>query len=105
MKLKSLRAFGVGFSLIGQAVAQTIEVTATGVGIGTTTPGAALDVVGTVLVSGTTNPYLILKSNATGSPYGFLQYDHSEGDFMRIWDGSDYSMAWKAGKVGIGTTS
>jgi hypothetical protein len=76
------------------------------VGIGTTNPGDRLEVSGgNVLVSGTVNPYIKLKSSATGAPYGFLQYDQSEGNFMRIFDGSQYSMVWKAGNVGVGTAS
>jgi len=76
------------------------------VGIGTANPAEKLEVAGgAVLVSGVVNPYLMLKSSAAGAPYGFLQYDQSEGNYMRIFDGTEYSMIWKAGKVGIGTTT
>jgi hypothetical protein len=59
----------------------------------------------TVHSAGVVNPYILLKSDAAGNPYGFLQYDQSEGDFMRLFDGSQYSMVWRAGNVGIGTAS
>jgi hypothetical protein len=76
------------------------------VGVGTSAPAEKLEVSGgNLLVSGTWNPYVMLKSSATGSPYGFLQYDQSEGNYMRIYDGSQYSMVWRAGNVGIGTNN
>jgi hypothetical protein len=59
----------------------------------------------TVHEPGIVNPYVLLKSDATGNPYGFLQYDQSEGNFMRLYDGSAFSMVWRAGNVGIATTT
>jgi hypothetical protein len=59
----------------------------------------------TVHATGVVNPYILLKSDATGNPYGFLQYDQSEGNFMRLFDGSEFSMVWRAGNVGIGTNN
>jgi len=74
-------------------------------GIGTTILGSNKLAVsgGPIDISGQTNPYISLTSSATGNPYGFLQFDQTDGNFMRIYDGSQYSMVWRAGNVGIGT--
>jgi len=91
-----------GTSWVGSSVLYN---NGTNVGIGTTSPGGKLDVSGGELhVSGVASPLIWLQSTADGTPYGFLQYE-SEGGAMRIYDGSSYTMHWKAGSVGIGTTS
>lgn len=91
----------------GSLAAQSVIYESGGkVGIGAPLPEEKLEVRGgNILVSGITNPYLMLRSNATGSPYGFLQFDATDGNYVRLFDGLNYTMTWRAGNVGVGTNA
>jgi len=66
------------------------------VGIGLTDPDPAIRLV----VGGVLDPAIKLKS--TDGSTGFIQTLHGNGG-VRLYDGKDYTMHWKDGKVGIGT--
>jgi hypothetical protein len=72
-------------------------------GIGTTSPSYKLDVYGDIRAGGA-DPLLILQPNS--GTYAFFQkLSASNGDYLRLYDGTTYSTFWKNGNVGIGTTS
>jgi hypothetical protein len=77
----------------GSAAAQTNTFPSSGnVGIGTTSPGTALDVVGSVRASGA-NAFI---STIGGGNWGFIQNDYSAGQ-----GGNVYNLGFSSGAIGI----
>ena len=88
----------------------------TNVGIGTTSPGAKLDVDG-VLRSSATYPQMILQTtddtkygelafrNTTGNTRGYVNYNFSADDMKFRTAGTEKMRITSSGNVGIGTTS
>jgi hypothetical protein len=73
------------------------------VGIGTTNPTYKLDVYGNIRAGGA-DPLLILQPDS--GTYAFFQkLSTSNGNYLRLYDGTHYSTFWKDGNVGIGTDS
>jgi hypothetical protein len=66
------------------------------VGIGITDPDPAVRLV----VGGALDP--VIRMTSTDGSTGFIQTLHEHGG-VRLYDGKDYTMHWKDGKVGIGT--
>ena len=73
------------------------------VGIGTTNPTYKLDVYGDIR-SGGADPVMLLQPDS-GTYTFFQKLSTSNGDYLRLYDGTSYSMFWKGGNVGIGTTN
>ena len=73
------------------------------IGIGTTAPSYKLDVAGDIRAGGA-DPLLILQPNS-GTYVFFQKLSASNGNYLRLYDGTNYSMFWKDEKVGIGTSS
>jgi hypothetical protein len=73
------------------------------VGIGITNPSYKLDVAGDIRAGGA-DPLLILQPDS-GTYVFFQKLSTSNGDYLRLYDGTNYSMFWKNTNVGIGTTS
>jgi len=69
----------------------------------------ALQVAGSGLFSGDvtiSNSDPLIRLSPTSGTSAFLQkLSAANGDFLRLYDGTDYSMFWRGGNVGIGTTT
>jgi hypothetical protein len=73
------------------------------VGIGSISPAYKLDVAGDIQARAS-DPLVILQP--TSGTSAFLQkLSTSNGNFLRLYDGTDYSMFWIGGNVGIGLTN
>jgi hypothetical protein len=82
----------------GSASVPALQVDNNGkVGIGITDPDPAIRLV----VGGALYP--AIRMTSTDGSTGFIQTLHEHGG-VRLYDGKDYTMHWKDGKVGIGTT-
>ena len=93
--------FGLSFGTSGT---ERMRITGTGnVGIGTTSPNVKLQVVGDIRITAN-DPILYLTPNS-GTEVFFQKLSTSNGDFLRLYDGTNYSMFWKNANVGIGTSS
>src|ERR1051326_2085881 len=91
------RSFAALVLLAISASAQTIEVTSTGVGIGTSSPGRKLD------VNGDANIGTNLVVN-TGVYYG-ASYSLGSGYYLRNSTGGELMRVTESGSVGVGTTA
>jgi hypothetical protein len=108
MKSKSIFALGwtVGFAATG-AFTQTVEVTSTGVGIGTASPTALLDVQGTAIFR-TSGGQELFRTVWDGGNTGGISSPSGRGLYLTGGSALANSQGLfldGAGKVGIGTTA
>jgi len=98
--MSDLAAGVIKFAVGGNT--ESMRLTSTGLGIGTSSPAAKLGVAGNIFVSGAT-PYISFDTTQSGSTPAFIQYASSA---LTFGAGSAERMRiTSAGNVGIGTSS